>query len=135
AQRSSAQGESAPKVRARAVADGNPVNIPEPPTGAMWGRRRLCEPAVGLAGEACRWISLGNPGGRYHRGAGPRGLCPRKSRIPCFQEKPLSFSPLGPYRKPTQVGRMKILRRLRELRRRNSANAHSNFGRGGASGG
>jgi len=46
----------------------------------------------------------------------------RKSRIPCFQEKPLSFSPLGPYRKPTQVGRMKILRRLRELRRRNSAN-------------
>src|SRR6218665_2757897 len=45
-----------------------------------------------------------------------------KSRIPCFQEKPLSFSPLGPYRKPTQVGRMKILRRLRELRRRNSAN-------------
>src|SRR2546428_12281958 len=45
-----------------------------------------------------------------------------KSRIPCFQEKPLSFSPSGPYRKPTQVGRMKILRRLRELRRRNSAN-------------
>ena len=45
-----------------------------------------------------------------------------KSRIPCFQEKPLSSSPLGPYRKPTQVGRMKILRRLRELRRRNSAN-------------
>ena len=28
----------------------------------------------------------------------------------------------GPYRKPTQVGGMKILRRLRELRRRNSAN-------------
>src|SRR6516225_3562649 len=46
----------------------------------------------------------------------------RKSQIPCFQEKPLSFSPSGPYRKPTQVGRMKILRRLRELRRRNSAN-------------
>src|ERR1700682_6537974 len=45
-----------------------------------------------------------------------------KSRIPCFQEKPLSFSPSGPYRKPTQVGRMKILTRLRELRRRNSAN-------------
>jgi hypothetical protein len=45
-----------------------------------------------------------------------------KSRIPCFQEKPLSFSQTRPYRKPTQVGRMKILRRLRELRRRNSAN-------------
>ena len=49
-------------------------------------------------------------------------FCSLKSRIPCFQEKPLSFSPSGPYRKPTQVGRMKILRRLRELRRRNSAN-------------
>src|ERR1051326_2344519 len=69
AQRSSAQGESAPKVRARAVADGNRVNIPEPPAGAMWGRRRLCELAIGCASEACRWIPLGNPGGRYHRGA------------------------------------------------------------------
>ena len=38
-----------------------------------------------------------------------------KLQMPCFQEKPLSFSPLGPYRKPTQVGRMRILRRLREL--------------------
>ena len=45
-----------------------------------------------------------------------------KWRIPRFQEKPLSFSWIRPYRKPTQVGRMKILRRLRELRRRNSAN-------------
>jgi hypothetical protein len=45
-----------------------------------------------------------------------------KLQIPCFQEKPLSFSQTRPYRKPTQVGRMKILRRLRELRRRNSAN-------------
>ena len=26
----SAQGESVPKARAKAVADGNPVNIPEP---------------------------------------------------------------------------------------------------------
>ena len=45
-----------------------------------------------------------------------------KSRIPCFQEKPLSFSHAGPYRKRTHVGGMNILRRLRELRRRNSAN-------------
>jgi hypothetical protein len=50
------------------------------------------------------------------------GLALPKLQMPCFQEKPLSFSPSGPYRKPTQVGRMKILRRLRELRRRNSAN-------------
>ena len=32
-----------------------------------------------------------------------------------FQEKLLSFSLRRPYRKPTQVGRMRILRRLREL--------------------
>ncbi len=38
-----------------------------------------------------------------------------KSPIPRFQEKPLSFSSHRPYRKPTQVGRMRILRRLREL--------------------
>ena len=38
-----------------------------------------------------------------------------KSLIPRFQEKPLSFSLRRPYRKPTQVGRMRILRRLREL--------------------
>src|SRR2546429_9562353 len=34
-----------------------------------------------------------------------------------------------PYRKPTQVGEEKILRRLRELWPRNSANCHRNFGR------
>ena len=37
AQRSSAQGESAPKVRQRCVADGNRVNIPEPPAGMRCG--------------------------------------------------------------------------------------------------
>jgi hypothetical protein len=40
----------------------------------------------------------------------------------CFQEKPLSSSLAGPYRKPTLVGELNMLRRLRELRRRNSAN-------------
>ena len=38
-----------------------------------------------------------------------------ESLIPRFQEKLLSFSLRRPYRKPTQVGRMRILRRLREL--------------------
>ena len=46
-----------------------------------------------------------------------------------FQEKPLSFSLTRPYRKPTQVGEMSILRRLRELGRRNSANWYRNFGK------
>ena len=48
---------------------------------------------------------------------------PRKrSHRKCFQEKPLSGSVTGPYRKPTLVGELNILRRLRELGRRNSAN-------------
>jgi hypothetical protein len=38
-----------------------------------------------------------------------------KSPIPRFQENLLSFRSRRPYRKPTQVGRMRILRRLREL--------------------
>src|SRR6478735_8328251 len=38
------------------------------------------------------------------------------------------------YRKPTQVGEEKILRRLRELWLRNSANFHRNFGRRWAQG-
>src|SRR3982074_3816905 len=45
-----------------------------------------------------------------------------KTRITRLKEKPLSFSPLGTYRNPTQLDRIKILRHLRELRRRNSAN-------------
>ena len=35
----------------------------------------------------------------------------------------------GPYRKPTQVGEMSILRRTRELALRNSAKYTRNFGR------
>ena len=50
AQRSSAQGESAPKVRQRCVADGKQVNIPVPQCNAMWGRRRLGQPSVGIGG-------------------------------------------------------------------------------------
>jgi hypothetical protein len=52
--RSSEQGESAPKVRAKAVADGNLVNIPEPLSNAMGGRRKLGRPGVGCPGEECR---------------------------------------------------------------------------------
>src|SRR5271169_3514151 len=46
---------------------------------------------------------------------------PRSDRM-CFQEKPLSSSLVRPYRKPTLVGELNMLRRLRELGRRNSAN-------------
>src|SRR4051812_13480877 len=56
----------------------------------------------------------------------PYGL---KCVIPCFQENPRVEPMRCPYRKPTQVGEEKILRRLRELWSRNSANYLRNFGR------
>src|ERR1700741_2519121 len=78
---------------------------------------RLLDVPVKRVGGSIREIRGGNTEARDQEGA-----ILLKSRIHCFQEKQLRFSPLGPYRKPTQVGRMKILRRLRELRRRTSAN-------------
>ena len=42
--------------------------------------------------------------------------------IPCFQEKSRREITGLPYRKPTQVGEERILRRMRELSLRNSAN-------------
>ena len=56
----------------------------------------------------------------------PYGL---KCVIPCFQENPRVEPARCPYRKPTQVGEEKILRRLRELWLRNSAIYLRNFGR------
>ncbi len=66
-----------------------------------------------VPGKGGRFGSLANPGSfkTEHRDEPFRA----KSLIPRFQEKLLSFSSRRPYRKPTQVGRMRILRRLREL--------------------
>ena len=52
AQRSSAQGESAPKARLKSVVDGKQVNIPVPLCNAMGGRRRLGWPSVGIGGSS-----------------------------------------------------------------------------------
>jgi hypothetical protein len=52
-----------------------------------------------------------------------------KCMIPCFLENPRAEPVRCPYRKPTQVGEEKILRRLRELWSRNSAIYSRNFGR------
>jgi hypothetical protein len=69
--------------------------------------------ALVVPGKGGRFGSLANPGSfkTEHRDESFR----TKSLIPRFQEKLLSFSSRRPYRKPTQVGRMRILRRLREL--------------------
>ena len=49
AQRSSAQGESAPKARLKSVVDGNQVNIPEP-AGSDGGRNLYLLIGFGGAG-------------------------------------------------------------------------------------
>ena len=49
-QRSSEQGESAPKVRLRSVADGKLVNIPAPISSAKGGRSPEGHPGVGHPG-------------------------------------------------------------------------------------
>ena len=51
-QRSSEQGESAPKARQKCVVDGKLVNIPAPRVSAMGGRRRVGVPGVGCPGES-----------------------------------------------------------------------------------
>ena len=50
----------------------------------------------------------------------------------CCREKPLAMCVHGPYRKPTQVVWLRILRRSGELWLRNSAKCPRNFGRRGA---
>ena len=65
AQRSSAQGESAPKARPKGVVDGKQVNIPVLSRIAMGGRRRLSQPADGCwfkrVGSDSRQIRNHNP--------------------------------------------------------------------------
>ena len=64
--------------------------------------------------QGCRGASYDEKAGQLS----PRSECERVSAklvILRFQEKPHGESAGHPYRKPTQVGEEKILRRLREL--------------------
>ena len=68
-QRSSEQGESAPKARQRCVADGKQVNIPAPSYDAMGGRIAEGCPAVGIAGFRFIEGAQANPGTEF-KGSG-----------------------------------------------------------------
>ena len=113
AQRSSAQGESAPKVRARAVADGNPVNIPELPT------LRYHDGGTQEANRAHDWTcgfrSVGGSSRQIRKVTFPEGPCrghtARKVDDAMLPRKASKEKSGYPYRKPTQVGEEKILRR------------------------
>ena len=76
--------------------------------------------AVGVSHTTKRW------------GSHPRGRSRARMRDagdPTLPRKASRGGSCHPYRKPTQVGEEKILRRLRELSPRNSASYHRNFGR------
>ena len=64
-QRSSEQGESAPKARQRCVADGKQVNIPAPSYDAMGGRIAEGCPGVGSPGRCVGEGALANPGTEF----------------------------------------------------------------------
>src|SRR5690606_34580257 len=89
-QRSSEQGESAPKARQRCVADGKQVNIPAPTASAMWGRILIGYPGVGCPGLGRSRRALGKSGAHIPRLSIERA-CSRSNRMGS-QEKPLSFS-------------------------------------------
>ncbi len=115
-----------PKVRSKGVADGHPVNIPEPLEGSEGGTQRNSRVRGWLSG----FKAVRGPGRQIHQvGSQPPlkaeydGLRPYKVGDLCCQENPLRAKSFKrPYRKPTQVDEVSIHRRLREHSLRNSAN-------------
>jgi hypothetical protein len=81
-----------------------------------WGDgRRLVGQVLDILVQACRG-QLGKSGCHILEGVVASATV-RTQWIRCSQEKPLSFSLHGPYRKPTQVGRdenTKALERTQE---------------------
>ena len=72
-QRSSEQGESAPKARQRCVADGKQVNIPAPSCDAMGGRIAESCPGVGYS-RFLHWRWLLGKSGSVIQGCGTSEL-------------------------------------------------------------
>ena len=110
---SSAQGQSGPNARPKGVADGYPVNIPELPIsryydgGTQEAKRSddwTCRfRPVGGSIWQIRWVTF--PEGSC------RGLTARKVADATLPRKASKEWNGYPYRKPTQVGEEKILRR------------------------
>ena len=103
-------------MRPKGVIDGQQVNIP------VLGVKRLTEGVTEKDSRSGCWLS------RFKQVGGQRRqiraaikhrdvMTSRKTKfvIPCFQEKLRRKFYINPYRKPTQVDRMRILRRLDEL--------------------
>ena len=110
---SSAQGQSGPNARPKGVADGYPVNIPELPIpryhdGGTQEATRAYDWTcrfrfVGGSIRQIRWVTFPE---------GPcRGHTARKVDDAMLPRKASKEKSGYPYRKPTQVGEEKILRR------------------------
>jgi hypothetical protein len=110
---SSAQGQSGPNARPKGVADGYPVNIPELPTF------RYHDEGTQEANRAHDWTcgfrSVGGSSRQIRKVTFPevpwRGLTARKAGDATLPRKASKEKSGYPYRKPTQVGEEKILRR------------------------
>jgi hypothetical protein len=110
---SSAQGQSGPNARPKGVADGYPVNIPELPgpryydggtqeaTRAYDWKCRLRH--VGRSARQIRWVIILRCRSETRTG--------RKVADATLPRKASKEWIRYPYRKPTQVGEEKILRR------------------------
>ena len=113
-----------PKPRPRGVGEGQQVNIPVPPPWRedRWGDAGgEAPPANGRAGPSHEGGSPGKSGGPGQ--TRPRVVMGRpsghKRAAPTLPRKPSREARRRPYRKPTQVGEERILRRSGELSRRN----------------
>ena len=110
---SSAQGQSGANARPKGVADAHPVNIPELPTF------RYHDEGTQEANRAHDWTCgfrhVGGFSRQIRRVTFPevpcRGLTARKVDDAMLPRKASKERSGYPYRKPTQVGEEKILRR------------------------
>ena len=110
---SSAQGQSGANARPKGVADAHPVNIPELPTF------RYHDEGTQEANRAHDWTCgfrhVGGSSRQIRTVTFPevpcRGLTARKAGDATLPRKASKERSGYPYRKPTQVGEEKILRR------------------------
>ena len=110
---SSAQGQSGPNARPKGVADGYPVNIPELPTFRYHDEGT--QEANRSHDWTCGFRSVGGSSRQIREVTFPegpcRGLTARKVGDATLPRKASKERSRYPYRKPTQVGEEKILRR------------------------
>ena len=110
---SSAQGQSGANARPKGVADAHPVNIPELPIS------RYHDGGTQEASRAHDWTCgfrhVGGSSRKIRKVTFPevpcRGLTARKAGNAMLPRKASKERSGYPYRKPTQVGEEKILRR------------------------